>query len=56
MVTSDTRATAWQAPLFLDGAWVDGSESSPVYDKFTGREIGQVARATCPISVPVNLS
>ena len=46
MVTSDTRATAWQAPLFLDGAWVDGSESSPVYDKFTGREIGQVARAT----------
>ena len=46
MLTSDTRATAWQAPLFLDGAWVDGNESSPVYDKFTGREIGQVARAT----------
>src|SRR5918995_382791 len=39
MITSDTRATAWQAPLFLDGAWVDGHESSPVYDKFTGREI-----------------
>ena len=45
MVTSDTRATAWQAPLFLDGAWVDGSESSPVSDKFTGRVIGHVARA-----------
>jgi acyl-CoA reductase-like NAD-dependent aldehyde dehydrogenase len=46
MVTSETQTTAWHAPLFLDGSWVEDGESSPVYDKFTGREIGRAARAT----------
>ena len=46
MLTSETRATVWHAPLFLDGGWVDGAESSAVYDKFTGLQIGQAARAS----------
>jgi acyl-CoA reductase-like NAD-dependent aldehyde dehydrogenase len=46
MIISDGRTTAWRAPLFLDGSWVEGGETSPVYDKFTGHEIGQAARAT----------
>ena len=43
-----TLATAvhWRAPLFLNGAWVDGAESFPVFDKFTGGQIGVAARAT----------
>jgi len=43
-----TLATAvqWRAPLFLNGAWVDGAESMPVFDKFTGAQIGIAARAT----------
>ena len=37
-----TLATAvdWRAPLFVNGAWVDGAESVPVFDKFTGAQIG----------------
>ena len=36
----------WHAPLFLDGAWVDGAESFPVFDKFTGAQIGVAGRAS----------
>ena len=28
-------AVQWRAPLFLNGGWVDGAESVPVFDKFT---------------------
>ena len=36
----------WRAPLFVDGAWVSGVDSSPVFDKFTGEPIGMVDRAS----------
>jgi len=36
----------WHAPLFVDGAWVDGAESFPVFDKFTGEQIGVAGRAS----------
>ena len=39
-------AMHWRAPLFVNGAWVDGIESTPVFDKFTGEQIGLAARAT----------
>jgi succinate-semialdehyde dehydrogenase/glutarate-semialdehyde dehydrogenase len=46
MASSTTAAVRWRAPLFLNGAWVDGGDSFPVFDKFTGDEIGVAARAT----------
>jgi len=36
----------WHAPLFFNGAWVDGAESFPVFDKFTGAQIGVAGRAS----------
>ena len=46
MASPATEAVGWRAPLFVNGAWVDGAESSPVFDKFTGAPIGVAARAT----------
>jgi acyl-CoA reductase-like NAD-dependent aldehyde dehydrogenase len=46
MAVPTAAAIRWRAPLFLDGAWADGFESFPVFDKFTGQEIGVAARAT----------
>jgi len=45
-MASSTTAVRWRAPLFLNGAWVDGLESSPVFDKFTGDQIGVGTSAT----------
>ena len=45
-MSSPPVAVGWRAPLFLDGAWVEGSEATPVFDKFTGEPIGVAARAT----------
>jgi succinate-semialdehyde dehydrogenase/glutarate-semialdehyde dehydrogenase len=39
-------AVGWRAPLFLNGGWVEGREAIPVFDKFTGGQIGVAARAT----------
>src|SRR5687768_4743685 len=39
-------AVHWRAPLFLNGVWIDGAESVPVFDKFTGGQIGVAARAS----------
>ncbi len=46
MTALATEAVGWRAPLFVDGAWVSGVESSPVFDKFTGATIGVVERAS----------
>ena len=46
MVSPPTEAVGWRAPLFVDGAWVCGADCSPVYDKFTGAQIGAVERAS----------
>jgi succinate-semialdehyde dehydrogenase/glutarate-semialdehyde dehydrogenase len=46
MASSTTAAVRWRAPLFLNGAWAEGGDSFPVFDKFTGDEIGVAARAT----------
>jgi acyl-CoA reductase-like NAD-dependent aldehyde dehydrogenase len=46
MVSPVTQAVGWRAPLFVDGAWVGGSEAVPVFDKYTGAPIGVVERAT----------
>jgi succinate-semialdehyde dehydrogenase/glutarate-semialdehyde dehydrogenase len=47
VVAMTTAAVRWRAPLFFNGTWVDGAaESFPVFDKFTGEEIGVAARAT----------
>ncbi len=46
MISLPSQAVRWRAPLFLNGAWVEGAESFPVYDKFTGEEIGIASRAT----------
>ena len=46
MASPATEAVGWRAPLFVNGAWVDGAEASPVFDKFTGEPIGVAARAT----------
>jgi succinate-semialdehyde dehydrogenase/glutarate-semialdehyde dehydrogenase len=39
-------AVRWRAPLFLNGAWNEGSETFSVFDKFSGDEIGMASRAT----------
>lgn len=36
----------WRAPLLIGGRWTDGSDSYPVFDKFTGEPIGEAARAS----------
>jgi len=46
MISAPDQAVRWRAPLFLNGAWVDGTDSFPVHDKFTGEEIGIASRAT----------
>ena len=46
MAPPATEAVGWRAPLFVDGAWVRGADSSPVFDKFTGAPIGVVERAS----------
>jgi acyl-CoA reductase-like NAD-dependent aldehyde dehydrogenase len=35
-----------RARLLIDGSWVDGSETFPVYDKFSGALIGHADRAS----------
>jgi acyl-CoA reductase-like NAD-dependent aldehyde dehydrogenase len=46
MSSPPVAAVGWRAPLFLDGAWVESAETTPVFDKFTGEQIGVAARAT----------
>jgi succinate-semialdehyde dehydrogenase/glutarate-semialdehyde dehydrogenase len=41
-----SSAVRWRAPLLIDGEWLEGAASDPVFDKFTGEPIGEVARAT----------
>ncbi len=35
-----------RARLLIDGRWVEGTETFPVYDKFTGERIGEADRAS----------
>jgi acyl-CoA reductase-like NAD-dependent aldehyde dehydrogenase len=46
-VHAGTRsALRWRAPLLIGGEWIDDVTSDPVFDKFSGEQIGEVARAT----------
>jgi acyl-CoA reductase-like NAD-dependent aldehyde dehydrogenase len=44
--SSPSRALALRARLLIGGAWVDGSETFDVTDKYTGEVIGQADRAS----------
>lgn len=46
MRSEPTKALRWRAPLLIDGAWIEGASADPVFDKFSGEPIGEVARAT----------
>lgn len=41
-----SQGLRWRAPLLIDGHWTDGDVTFPVFDKFTGEQIGEAARAT----------
>lgn len=43
---STASALALRARLLIDGAWVDGVETFPVHDKYTGEVIGTADRAS----------
>ena len=45
-VAPQAPAGHWRAPLFVNGAWAEGDQSFPVFDKFTGAQIGVATRAT----------
>lgn len=46
MNAASTQGLRWRAPLLIGGAWVAGAETFPVFDKFTGEQIGEAERAT----------
>lgn len=41
-----SRTASWRAPLLVAGQWVAGTTADPVFDKFTGEQIGEVERAS----------
>lgn len=46
MSAATSQGLRWRAPLLIDGRWTDGNVSFPVFDKFTGEQIGEAAHAT----------
>lgn len=45
-VSKTTSSGTWRAPLLIAGQWVSGTTADPVFDKFTGAQIGTVERAS----------
>ena len=46
MTIVNGQGLRWRAPLLIGGHWTDGETSYPVFDKFTGEQIGEAARAS----------